>query len=38
MSVDLLMNAYHIILNEEDITKRRKYLGVTDEGLELAGL
>ena len=38
ISVDLLMNAYHIILNEGNITTQRKYLGITDEGLKFAGL
>lgn len=38
ISVDLLMNAYYIILNEENIVADRKYLGITDEGLGLAGI
>lgn len=38
IDVGLLMNAYSIILNEERITHQRKYLGMTDRGLELAGL
>ena len=38
ISIDLLMNAYHIILGEERIYFQRKYLGITDEGLKLAGL
>lgn len=38
ISINLLMNAYHIILSEEKIATQRKYLGITDEGLKLAGI
>lgn len=38
ISVDLLMNAYHIVLNEENIETQRKYLGMTIEGLKFAEL
>lgn len=38
IDLGLLMNAYSIILNEERITHQRRYLGITDRGLELAGL
>lgn len=38
ITIDLLMNAYHIILKEENIAAERKYLGITDKGLQLAGL
>ena len=38
IDIGLLMNAYSIILNEERITHQRRYLGITDRGLGLAGL
>lgn len=38
IDMGLLMNAYSIILNEERIKHHRERLGITDMGLELAGL
>lgn len=38
IDVGLLMNAYSIILNEEKVTHQRKYLGISDTGMKLAGL
>lgn len=34
----LLMNAYHIIMSEEYVHRIRKSMGITKEGLRLAGL
>lgn len=38
IDVGLLMDAYSIILNEERIKYHREHLGITNLGLELAGL
>lgn len=38
IDIRLLMNAYSIILNEERIKHHREHLGITNLGLELAGL
>lgn len=38
IDIELLLNAYTIILGEERISDLRNYLGVTDEGLRLTGL
>lgn len=38
ISVDLLINAYHMILDEENLKRKKKYLGITYEGLKLAGI
>ena len=38
INLDLLMKAYYIILNEENAKMQNEFLGVTDEGLQLAGL
>lgn len=38
LDLDHVLNAYHIILNEENADEFRKLLGITQEGLCLAGL
>jgi len=38
ISVDLLINAYHMILDEENLKRKKKYLGIMYEGLKLAGI
>lgn len=38
LDLDHVLNAYHIILNEENADCFRKFLGITQEGLCLAGL
>ncbi len=38
ISIDLLVNAYHIIMNEENTKEMLEKLHFTDEGLRLAGL
>lgn len=38
INLELLVNAYHIIMNETYTNEIRKYLNITDEGLRLAGL
>ena len=38
LDLDHVLNAYHIILNEENADCFRKFLGITQEGLRLAGL
>ncbi len=38
LDLDYVLNAYHIILNEENAGYFRKALGITQEGLCLAGL
>ena len=38
ISVDILCNAYHILLSERHSDDMRRYMNITDKGLELAGL
>ena len=38
IDMGLMMNAYSIVLNEERIKNQRELLGMTNRGLELAGL
>lgn len=38
IDMGLMMNAYSIVLSEEQTKEQRQYLGITERGLELAGL
>ncbi len=38
ISIDLLMNTYHIILNEEEINTQKKCLRITNKELQFVGL